>query len=75
MTPFSLQLDGPYAERAVLLASEEGVSFAQKMRVGPCTLVRIWLENAEVGLISGPTWRLSGCIMQSRHLTALGHPA
>jgi hypothetical protein len=39
--------------------SENGVRLAQKMQVGPCITVRTQLEKAEVGPISGPTWRVS----------------
>ena len=39
--------------------SEKGVRLAQNTRVGPCILVGIKLEKAEVGLTSGPTRRLS----------------
>ena len=41
------------------LLSEIGVRLAQKVQVGWCIPVGIQLEKAEVGPISGPTWRVS----------------
>ena len=39
--------------------SEKSVRLAQKMLVGPCIPVEGQLEKAEVGPLSGPTWRLA----------------
>ena len=44
---------------ADVLASEEGVRLAQKMRTGPCIPALTQLPKAEVGPASGPTRRLS----------------
>ena len=53
--------------------SEKGVRLAQQMQVvGPCVPVGIHLKKAEVGPISGPTYRLSH-LDQPRRLERKGH--
>jgi hypothetical protein len=44
--------------------SEKGVRLANKMQVGPRIPVGIQLQKADVGPISGPTWRLSDCCVR-----------